>query len=93
MSEWKPIESAPDDGTRFLIAYDDGEIELADDSDGMEWVPYDGINQNILGVSKPTHWMPLPEPPATGSPDSGNTEPVNGAANGYVHHETTETRK
>jgi hypothetical protein len=63
MSEWKPIETAPKTDEPILVVYDNGDIEIIDDSNQTDWQPYDGINQNMMGVSKPTHWMPLPEPP------------------------------
>lgn len=77
MSEWKPIESAPKDGTRVLVT-DGVETEVAD------WYvrPYpdryierpDGLFEkaptefaqgywNCNDCQKPTHWMPLPLPP------------------------------
>jgi hypothetical protein len=58
---WQPIETAPE-GDDILICklYDDGSstIEIAE-RDGDEWF---GL-QDIV-VSDPTHWMPLPGPPA-----------------------------
>lgn len=67
MSEWRPIETAPT-AEAILIYRDDGEIELIPEEDNdFEWEPYDGINESEDGVSKPTHWMPLPEPPKAGA--------------------------
>jgi hypothetical protein len=66
MSEWKPIESAPKDGTPIL-AFGEG-IMLV-----MEW--YGGLEMwqasNISGwefdaeLDRPTHWQALPPPPGS----------------------------
>lgn len=74
MSEWKPIETAPKDGTRILVLTMYGDIECAD------WYVfttprYEGVKDDLYRrvedktsegwncSSSPTHWMPLPEPP------------------------------
>lgn len=63
--EWRPIDTAPKDGTEVLGCWTRGEAhtKLAygviwwhDDS----WVEYDTDNR----VSDPTHWRPLPVAPA-----------------------------
>jgi hypothetical protein len=63
MSKWQPIETAPNDGTQFL-AYGDG--------NGVESSVYicsrryglDGWREAYTKrAMRPTHWMPLPEPP------------------------------
>lgn len=71
MSEWKPIKTAPKDGTKILVCcFDHGwEMEVSHwvtdepyvDEDDQEktykgWLP-------MIGISGPTHWMPLPKPP------------------------------
>ena len=68
---WKPIDSAPTDGTVFM-AYDKewktneyGEfpflfVYMEDD---LSWaMTVDGF------ICHPTHWMPLPEPPTNDTP-------------------------
>lgn len=65
MSEWKPIETAPNDGTKILVHYDDGETILDENTCGTNWKPYRGRHHNPC-VSTPTHWMPLPPPPHDG---------------------------
>lgn len=63
MSKWKPIETAPKDGTRFLA------FEKSDDYQHYEcWWREDfsnwsGWQDDWDSEPNPTHWMPLPEPP------------------------------
>jgi hypothetical protein len=66
-SEWQPIETAPKDGTWFLVV---------DPNSNMCWAPYgfcawmtdwsgksywceEDVSEEIF----PTHWMPLSDPP------------------------------
>lgn len=70
--EWQPIETAPKDGTevflwileelytkcRFHVAKDRWETWELDGLDSMSWV-------RLEHYEKPTHWMPLPKPPAS----------------------------
>ena len=63
--EWQPIETAPRDGTRFLGMFQNAEISRVTwwssrqaAQHGNGWV----FSQN--GLTTPTHWRPLPTPPA-----------------------------
>jgi hypothetical protein len=65
MSEWRPIETAPKDGTMFIIfqAEEDGDhwFDLVSWSETEnDWIDDGGT----LSCDGPTHWMPLPEPPS-----------------------------
>lgn len=61
MNEWQPIESAPKDTA--VLAYDFG-YEVAHFNTLLnKWVACSD-HRPIRG---PTHWMPLPDPPATTS--------------------------
>lgn len=64
MSEWQPIETAPDAsedlGRRVIVYYprDQKEPVRAQLADGGFW-----RWGKAQGHYHPTHWMPLPEPP------------------------------
>lgn len=62
MSDWQPIETAPKDGTSVLI-YGGNPLGplIARSWGGSVWS--DG---SFPGVTDPTHWQPLPEPPEDG---------------------------
>jgi hypothetical protein len=76
--KWQPIETAPKDGSEILL-YTSYEAELPDEEsfssvqigswdDGNIDVPIGSVWYRAPGwdcpvVGKPTHWMPLPEPP------------------------------
>ncbi len=70
--EWKPIETAPQDGTRILVYAPDIDLVLIATfqviSGKGTWV---GWRETLV----PTHWMPLPNPPwrpLSGSPVSND---------------------
>ena len=60
MNEWKPIEAAPE-GEAVLVIADDWMV-VAGRHDGVwclnanKFMPHSSLH--------PSHWMPLPEPPA-----------------------------
>ena len=61
--EWRPIESAPKTGEKFLIT--NGKFALLAWHDGEGWVVLEDKSVvSITPFSKPTHWMPLPTPPS-----------------------------
>lgn len=64
---WQPIETAPRDGTRVLLAKRNevlgiGDFWGADRAEGTTdaWFVHNGAE-----IAEPTHWQPLPEPPLT----------------------------
>jgi hypothetical protein len=77
--QWRPIESAPRDGTPVLVAVHDGDRRLvgeayfnmfeerADDPTGSWWwaneTPGEYTDEAIHMRWTITHWMPLPSPP------------------------------
>ena len=78
--EWQQIEKAPKDGTPVLLVDDRGNIDTAvyicDLKEEQEFVRHakDGDVYRTVTVDRgywasekcicPTHWMPLPPPPA-----------------------------
>lgn len=75
-TEWKPIASAPKDGSEILVFHPEGGVCAAFcPGDGFAWHCMDGMNtvigkksrQSIPAMTSfmepPTHWMPLPAPP------------------------------
>lgn len=59
-SGWREIESAPRDGTAFLIWIEPGWIDVA------HWAYRYSRVGGLMNHenSRATHWMPLPPPPA-----------------------------
>lgn len=59
--EWQPIETAPKDGRYILGCYKSDVFAMRfrpTHGTCYEWQLHDGYPEC------PTHWMPLPEPPA-----------------------------
>ncbi len=73
MSAWQPIETAPKDGTRIMVASEHGawiaEYLPVYESGYRPDSPWNSVMLNHWHIPqhlrhiKPTHWMPLPEPP------------------------------
>ena len=71
-AEWHPIETAPKDGTVFL-GYKRGQFRecykvTRDDCDMWCFGGTSGADDLFPNI-KPTHWMPLPKPPAIAQGD------------------------
>jgi hypothetical protein len=62
--EWKPIETAPKDGTE-IIGWEksEGMFLVAYRPDLAENTSYTWFNLEGFWPHCPTHWMPLPNPP------------------------------
>jgi hypothetical protein len=65
---WRPIQSAPKDGTElWLYAPDEspsqfvGRYEVS--GEYGYWAYSEELVMQVVGEAGPTHWMPLPEPP------------------------------
>lgn len=60
---WRPIETAPNDES-ILVYRDDGSTQLVSAGDNdYTWEKPRG--KRVPGITRPTHWMPLPAPPTT----------------------------
>ena len=59
MSEWQPIETAPKGGENILIGAYVGHLFYAQSSFHITETMWAGWHRR----RRPTHWMPLPEPP------------------------------
>lgn len=57
MGQWQQIESAPKDGTEILV-WDGFNRMVSSFIEPAGWVSWS------LCAEEPTHWMPLPVPPA-----------------------------
>ena len=58
--QWKPIETAPKDGTHILVyAPDIDRVLIAAFQANLGKGTWVGWRETLL----PTHWMPLPTPP------------------------------
>lgn len=89
---WRPIETAPKDGSWFIGFRPSRYAQDAVDS--WSWKAF-GIEENVFVDARdsvwedfqPTHWMPLPPPPGSGiQPDQGLPLDLSlaGATNEYV---------
>jgi hypothetical protein len=65
--EWQPIETAPNDGTEILTYNDISGIHQVSWSYGNRsghWETERWLDRETNWVIDPTHWVPLPKPPA-----------------------------
>lgn len=68
MADWRPIETAPKDGTRALY-YQPGNPKASNRRARSAIIRTDSFNKlwpqahHQFPESPYTHWMPLPEPP------------------------------
>lgn len=64
MSKWQPIETAPKDGRRIIIGYDDVVAIVKWEGSGWCENDYDNLwHGPDMFFGGPTHWQPLPPPP------------------------------
>lgn len=63
---WRPIETAPKDGTQILAWAPDfypGFYGVAEWAEKQDWRPETVAGWFWNYATRPTHWMPLPTPP------------------------------
>jgi len=75
---WQPIETAPKDGTKFLIVRDDAEYELCEWCEHLPLFNYEHVEGDLYrrvqiekdrpgfwncGMQRAVGWMRLPAPP------------------------------
>lgn len=67
---WRPIQTAPKDGTRILTfgcPHDDGRIDMGEKPD-IQLSFWEESSQSFYsdewGSHQPAEWMPLPAPPS-----------------------------
>ena len=75
---WQPIETAPRDGTKILLAHSDViDVGFWHVREQFRYEPYDRDGHDLYrriadapyelwdwnGPGCPTHWMPIPDPP------------------------------
>jgi hypothetical protein len=69
MTQWQPIETAPKDGTEFLVSNGSSIGFASYWGDGKIHSHFASTKQSFFGdgscvlLRDPTHWMPLPQPP------------------------------
>ena len=68
MDGWQDISTAPKDGTPIIALRVGQDARMASiiywDGPSAEWAGRNGEDERRIVKAQPTHWMPLPEPPA-----------------------------
>lgn len=79
MSDWQPIESAPKDGTPVILGTSEPGFYPRSawfSQEFDEWVVRENIERGeatFINFRNITHWMPLPNPPISGSGGDNRT--------------------
>lgn len=66
MTDWQPIESAPNEGCILVFGGRHKTVTMVE-ADGDWWNSREGKRLERM----PTHWMPLPSPPTTMGASTG----------------------
>lgn len=82
---WQPIETAPKDGRSAILLWGDGQVlpgsYLDNSGSARPWAGWRPPSGAFWPKGQPTHWMPLPTPPAQ------DTQRAERATNGDHHDE------
>ena len=65
LDPWLPIDENTPEDTRFLVLFEDGNMEVArliGDGENACWISNDGLDYDY-GLDKPTHYKELPIKP------------------------------
>lgn len=72
--EWQPIETAPKDGSTVMVSSSNEEVCLARcykiSKKRFKWFAFIPVKHPF----RPTHWMPLPEPPVSRTESASGDE-------------------
>lgn len=72
MSEWRPIETAPRDGTEVLLLYagliDGDDLVINGWWDSVPGREFEATWEHAMGHGDADYWMPLPAPPTRADP-------------------------
>lgn len=67
VSQWRSIETAPKDGTWHVVTrIKEGRLLWWY---RVRWSPSKAVWTTGDGIVEPTHWLPLPDPPALNAPE------------------------
>lgn len=72
---WQPIETAPKDGAEILATAKDPSVKGRNYYGVAQWAEQNRDFPNSVSgwfwpyAIRPTHWMPLPEPPIEAEPE------------------------
>jgi hypothetical protein len=71
MTEWHPIESAPKDGTEIVALVSGRPYCVSWTTHGDQHAEAWWRDREGYGLTEPTHWIPIPPIPPSGSPPEG----------------------
>jgi hypothetical protein len=65
LTDWRPIDTAPRDGTFLLLFAASGDaVSAICPFQVARWTHDSWESEDSRLIERPTHWMPLPPPPA-----------------------------